>query len=322
MIANISSSILTVEETINTLKYANRAKNIKINIKKNIVENSYHISKYDDIINSLNSEIQELREQLLNKESEESHIQFNQNNPNETDNFGKNKESIDRLQSILNIISKHFENEIKLRQEIIELEKLIEGNKSTIAIKEFELYKSYNKNENEKIKNIITNLNSNNEKNTKVLNDKYIDQSELIKKRSDVQKQITKFSKDNPSGIKIIMNTYKYYSTQLENITLHHRKNSKFIDINIKDIEIDKLIDQIKIRDNMLTNFETELKKKKIPLKLNKSNIKTIKQIEEEPLNLPLITKEIGSIGINNFETNNEKKNSYPNQPRHSKIKI
>mgnify|MGYP002149426755 CR=1 FL=1 len=64
MIANISPSILALEDTINTLKYANRAKNIKVNLKKNIVEMDYHISKYDEIINSLKNEIEYLKQQL------------------------------------------------------------------------------------------------------------------------------------------------------------------------------------------------------------------------------------------------------------------
>ena len=67
MIANISPSILSIEETLNTLKYANRAKNIKIKLKKNVVENDYHISKYDDVVNSLKYEIEELKKQLVKK---------------------------------------------------------------------------------------------------------------------------------------------------------------------------------------------------------------------------------------------------------------
>lgn len=37
MIANISSAVSNFEETLNTLKYANRAKNIKTRVTKNEV---------------------------------------------------------------------------------------------------------------------------------------------------------------------------------------------------------------------------------------------------------------------------------------------
>jgi kinesin family protein 18/19 len=67
MIANISQSILSIEETINTLKYANRAKNIKVNIKKNIIEKDYHKSKYDEVVSSLKNEVEYLKQQLENK---------------------------------------------------------------------------------------------------------------------------------------------------------------------------------------------------------------------------------------------------------------
>lgn len=50
MIANISPSNLSYEDTHNTLKYANRAKNIKTNNTKNVMTVDYHISKYMNII--------------------------------------------------------------------------------------------------------------------------------------------------------------------------------------------------------------------------------------------------------------------------------
>jgi len=43
MIANISSCENSFEETLNTLKYANRAKNIKTEAKRNVLNVNYHI---------------------------------------------------------------------------------------------------------------------------------------------------------------------------------------------------------------------------------------------------------------------------------------
>ena len=61
MIACISPSAGNYEDTLITLKYANRAKNIKTNIQRNVFNVSYHITKYTEIINTLKSEVQELR---------------------------------------------------------------------------------------------------------------------------------------------------------------------------------------------------------------------------------------------------------------------
>lgn len=64
MIANISSAESSFEETLNTLKYANRAKNIKTNVQRNVLNVNYHISEYVELINNLRSEIQVLKNQI------------------------------------------------------------------------------------------------------------------------------------------------------------------------------------------------------------------------------------------------------------------
>ena len=46
MISNISPSNLTYEDTYNTLRYADRAKKIKINLKKNILSVDFQVNFY------------------------------------------------------------------------------------------------------------------------------------------------------------------------------------------------------------------------------------------------------------------------------------
>ena len=43
MISNVSPSSLTYEDTYNTLRYADRAKKIKINLKKNIMSVDFQV---------------------------------------------------------------------------------------------------------------------------------------------------------------------------------------------------------------------------------------------------------------------------------------
>ena len=66
MIANISSAESSFEETLNTLKYANRAKNIKTNVQRNVLNVNYHISEYVELITNLRNEIQVLKSQISN----------------------------------------------------------------------------------------------------------------------------------------------------------------------------------------------------------------------------------------------------------------
>ena len=64
MIACISPFYSCYEETVNTLKYASRAKNIKKIVQQNVKEIELHASQYKEIIESLKGEITQLREQL------------------------------------------------------------------------------------------------------------------------------------------------------------------------------------------------------------------------------------------------------------------
>ena len=64
MIATISPAGTQYEETINTLKYANRAKNIKMRVEPNKKMVSQHISAYKNIIADLRDEIDKLKAQL------------------------------------------------------------------------------------------------------------------------------------------------------------------------------------------------------------------------------------------------------------------
>merc|ERR1719359_2206327 len=64
MIANVSPCHLNFEDTHNTLKYANRAKNIKTKVARNIVSVNYHLSKYSEIIKELRGEVADLKTKL------------------------------------------------------------------------------------------------------------------------------------------------------------------------------------------------------------------------------------------------------------------
>ncbi|CDW82150.1 kinesin motor domain containing protein [Stylonychia lemnae] len=69
MIACISPSYLAFEETVNTLKYASRARNIKRKTTKNVKEVELHVSRYKEVIDSLRTEIESLRGQLKSQQN-------------------------------------------------------------------------------------------------------------------------------------------------------------------------------------------------------------------------------------------------------------
>ena len=67
MIANISGSHRQFEETINTLKYANRAKNLKTQVARNVMSVSAHIAEYQRIIMELRNEVADLKAHAASK---------------------------------------------------------------------------------------------------------------------------------------------------------------------------------------------------------------------------------------------------------------
>ena len=91
MIANVSPSINTFDDTYNTLKYANRAKNIKTVVTRNVLNAQYHISNYVNIINNLKNEISQLKQQIISK---------NKNSINETINNINSIDNNNNLNSI------------------------------------------------------------------------------------------------------------------------------------------------------------------------------------------------------------------------------
>jgi kinesin family protein 18/19 len=65
MIACISPSFMAYEETLNTLKYASRAQNIRKKTYKNVREQEISIASYKEIVEGLKLEVENLRSQLV-----------------------------------------------------------------------------------------------------------------------------------------------------------------------------------------------------------------------------------------------------------------
>ncbi|XP_038052744.1 kinesin-like protein KIF18A [Patiria miniata] len=113
MIAAISPSSLNYEDTLNTLKYANRAKNIQTKLKQNVVNVDLHISRYAQIVEELRAEVSELKGKLQSYES--GVVKVDRSVPAPADN----EEQTHRLQLELH---KVFTQRGSVRKELLELE--------------------------------------------------------------------------------------------------------------------------------------------------------------------------------------------------------
>ena len=67
MIAHVSPATIHRDESRNTLVYADRANRISNKVERNILDVSYHVSQYRDIISDLKNEISRLRNKMSNE---------------------------------------------------------------------------------------------------------------------------------------------------------------------------------------------------------------------------------------------------------------
>uniref|UniRef100_A0A8C6IDF1 Kinesin-like protein n=1 Tax=Mus spicilegus TaxID=10103 RepID=A0A8C6IDF1_MUSSI len=123
MIAAVSPSSLFYDDTYNTLKYANRAKEIKSSLKSNVLNLNSHISQYVKICNMQKAEILMLKEKL--KAYEEQKALSDRNDCAKLVHSNPEDRETERFQEILNCL---FQNREGIRQEYLKLEMLLKAN--------------------------------------------------------------------------------------------------------------------------------------------------------------------------------------------------
>ncbi|CAO2579600.1 Kinesin-like protein KIF18A [Lemmus lemmus] len=122
MIAAVSPSSLFYDDTYNTLKYANRAKDIKSSLKSNVLNVDSHISQYVKICNVQKAEILRLKEKL---KAYEQKALTDKNDCGKLVHSNTQDKEIERFQEILKCL---FQNREGIRQEYLKLEMLLKEN--------------------------------------------------------------------------------------------------------------------------------------------------------------------------------------------------
>ncbi|XP_012307672.1 kinesin-like protein KIF18A isoform X2 [Aotus nancymaae] len=123
MIAAVSPSSVFYDDTYNTLKYANRAKDIKSSLKSNVLNVNNHVTQYVKICNEQKAEILLLKEKL--KAYEQQKAFANKNDKARLMISNPQEKEIERFQEILNCL---FQNREEIRQEYLKLEMLLKEN--------------------------------------------------------------------------------------------------------------------------------------------------------------------------------------------------
>jgi len=220
MIANISPSNISYEDTHNTLKYAIRAKNIKTSVQKNVVNVQFHVSQYAQIISQLKQEVMLLKSQLSNAPPvPKKHIE--QTEP-ETENLS------DGLEEMRGI----FREESNIRKKIFNNKQL----QNTAKFNNNSEVPELNENEislQQKLKEIKENENI------------------LLTKLKNIP---------NKHSSTILTNQFNHYDELSSQIPIDSEANCNEVDkfLSLNNMIILKLKEQIKLRDTILEKAKTQ----------------------------------------------------------------
>ena len=132
MIANVSPCSSNFEDTFNTLKYANRTKDLKTNVKKNVDDVKVHVTEYEKIIQSLRNEIVQLKSDLIKKDMSQIKKPIKM--------FYEDKKHEEHFEATKTIIYDHFKYEYNLINQIISLDIQIQTFERTLMSKKEEFF--------------------------------------------------------------------------------------------------------------------------------------------------------------------------------------
>lgn len=119
MIANVGPSSKSYDDTHNTLKYANRAKEIKSSLKSNVVSLDSHIGQYAVICEKQRQEIVQLKQKL--KEYEAKNMA-----PGASNMISSHKQA--ELKRVSEALQQIFSSRTQIRQEQLDLERQLKEN--------------------------------------------------------------------------------------------------------------------------------------------------------------------------------------------------
>ncbi len=272
MIANVSPSILSFDDTYNTLNYANRAKKIKSNVKRNVLNAKYHISNYTNIIKNLQSRIYDLESQI-------GHQRDMTLSPTSRKSDYENKKFIEKIKIIC-------DNQIKVQKKIV-------GNNYEVLKLKKKIWDEDDKDDN--IKDKIQKTNE--------LVEKYSNSLKEINKTVDsYSNKLDKLNELEKDYALILINNSK---NKVSNINLAYKIILIKERIDKLNEYIKELEDQIIIRDNILSNKKIIIEDLEIDLKNNYKSLNNLREkykVKKE--------KEANGIVSNGFFKDNSPDNS------------
>lgn len=257
MLACISPHPASHEDTHNTLKYANRAKNIKTSVVRNVLSVSYHISKYTDIIAKLKQEVTELRSMVQTKSKGALPPII----------------SIEKYQLELN---SHFQDEAKSRKRMFEAEQSNEQLSFILFARQTELFQ-LQKTQGDtaairKLREEIDVLNSTMTANVNTIDAENERFKELMRKREGVEQTWEKAGIRDP-GLALLKTMLKQHVVTMSNMDLQRKEKHSEIQLRQKEMYIKHLESQVKVRDVIIEEHQASIagQSVKVPEQIKKA---------------------------------------------------
>lgn len=252
MIANISPAGKHFEETLNTLKYADRAKRIKTKVTRNVLNVNYHVSQYRALIGNLKKEISELKTELSR---ERKHAPPGISSLSSTANLREQravKQHGTRLADL-------FQERMQVRKSLIDLEAVIVQNrmqvrKSQLIIASTEQMDSDDRPATAAVTKARTNL----KRQRSVLRQNIESQKELKKRVAEVEVNAKKLRKEMMGNItseerqELMTLEVRMQTLELEKMDLERSRMMHKSELDEKDTLIQRLRMQLAARDNII----------------------------------------------------------------------
>ena len=294
MIATISPSIVNYDETLFTLQFANRAKSVKIYMKKNVLETDKQlIKKYTDYIQTLKEQINEVERDIIEQQNNSANISIIESEKNTIQNNANNTNYVfdERYEKIQKDMIAHFQQEVNMRKNIIEKENKIEELKNVISDLDYQIINKPKVNV-QILSKQIEDKKKEIEQFQEQRNEEYIKENELINKRKEFQENMNELNRNDSNNPQIInlFNVYKYFTNLIENMSNEHRQYINFNELKRKENKISVLTQQLDLRDLFIDNAYQELSKNNIKLEYNNPNLMTKDELEMDPFNPKVIT--------------------------------
>ncbi|KAI5935818.1 kinesin-like protein KIF19 isoform X1 [Manis javanica] len=122
MIAHISPASTHFEESRTTLLYAYRAKNIKTRVKRNLLNVSFRIAQYADVISDLRRQIEHLKSKIEKQEEEKKSESGVRDAPVTIPPHDSEEDSCQQMNKIRTQLIRAFKEQLEMRRSLVELE--------------------------------------------------------------------------------------------------------------------------------------------------------------------------------------------------------